>query len=108
MLQYLSLLLQNLDGTSPVQTITIVIIVSQECTLHEWEHVTQWQALDETFSGLTSPSLIEVKFQVHSNEGRIDDITGLDLIENGLPGLLARGILKVETIPGMYRCHRLS
>lgn len=103
MVHYLASLLQNLDTSSSLQTITIVIIISEECTLHDWEDVTKWRALDNAFSDLTSASLIEVNVQVHSNEGRFEDITGLDLIEKGLPGLLSRGILKVEKIKGIYR-----
>lgn len=101
MMLYLAHLLQNLAASSSIQTITVVIIVSEACTLHEWEGTAPWQALDSAFSGLTSASLIEVKIQVHSNEGRLEEITGLDLVEKGLPGLLSRGILKVEKIPDL-------
>jgi hypothetical protein len=102
MIVYLTSLLQNLDTSCSVQTITIVVIVSEECTLHEWGDIAQWEVLDRAFSSLTSPSLTAVQFQVHSNEGRIEDITGLELIHQGLPGLLSRGILDVEKILGMY------
>jgi hypothetical protein len=108
MIQYLAHVLQNMNPSSPVETITILIIVSEECTLHNWEDAAKWQALDIAFSRLTSAALVEVKIQVHSNEGRLEDITGLDLIERGLPGLVSRGILEVEKIPGtcsVIHCH---
>jgi hypothetical protein len=100
MVQYLAHLLQNLDVSSPIETITILIIVSEECTLLNWEDAAKWQVLDVAFSRLTSAALLEVTIQVHSNEGHFEDITGLDFIERGLPGLVSRGILKVEKIPG--------
>ena len=102
MMQYLTSLLQNCNTLSSLQSITIVIIVSEECTLHDWEDIAKWRALDNAFSDLNSASLIEVNVQVHSNEGRFEDITGLDLVEAGLPGLWSRGILKIEKIKGMY------
>ena len=98
MITYLVHIIDKLDATSsPVQDITIVISVSEECTLHEWESK-EWEALENAFLRLTSSSLRQVTIQVISNEGRIESITGLDLLENGLPGLVSRGLLKVEKI----------
>ena len=103
-------LLQQLATSRTLETITILIIISQECTLHDWENSAKWQLLDAVLFGLTSPSLVEVKFQVHSNESRLEDITGLDIIEGGLPRLSSRGILNVEKIRGMHspsNCHHI-
>lgn len=112
MILYMVQLLQQLATSRTLETITILIIISQECTLHDWENSEKWQLLDAVFSNLTSPSLFEVKFQVHSNENRFEGITGLDIIERGLPRLLSRGILNVEKIRGMYSlsscCHILT
>jgi len=102
MLSYLAHLLQKLGASTSIQSITIVIVVSEESTLHDWEDKAKWQTLDVAFSHLTFASLIEVKIQVHSNDEHLEDITGLDIVEKGLPGLLSRGILTVEKIPGMY------
>ena len=101
MIRYLACVLERLDTTSSsVQRITIIITVSDECNLYEWEGKERWDALETAFSRLTSTSLREVKIQVRSNEGCTDEITGLDVVEKGLPGLLSRGILKVEKIQG--------
>ena len=100
MMSYLACLIDKLDVGSPVQNITILINVSEECTLHEWEEPEKWAVLESAFSRLTSPSLIEVRFQIHSIEGCMESITGLELVEKGLPLLSARGILSVEKIPG--------
>jgi hypothetical protein len=88
MIQYLVHVLQNMDTSNPVETITTLRRVHPS-RLGGRSKVTgsRYSLLSPTSNfGRSRRSEI----QVHSNEGCLEDITGLDPIERGFPGLLSR------------------